>query len=119
MGWEGKRDGFDVMGFESRRDGEGEGDGDDVMRRDAMPCHEVGVDQLWLVTRRPSTMARCSAACSSVFDNDAVFRCSLVGRRQWRGDPLLARRLRSVFIIILSSFIIHNCSSFINIYHSL
>ena len=24
-------------------------------------------------------MARCSPACSSVFDNGAVFRCSLVG----------------------------------------
>ena len=34
--------------------------------------------------------------------------------RQWRGDPLLARRLRLAFImIILSSFIIHNRSSFI------
>ena len=63
MEWEGKRDGFDVMGFECRRDGDG--DGDDVMRRDAMPCHEVGVDQLWLVARR---------------------------LRRWRGVPLLARR---------------------------
>ena len=89
MGWEGKRDGFDVMGFESRRDGDGDGngngdgdgdgDGDDVMRRDAMPCHEVGVDQLWLVARRPLTMARCSPACLSVFDDGAVVRCSLVG----------------------------------------
>ena len=63
MEWEGKRDGFDVMGFESRRDGDG--DGDDVMRHDAMPCHEVGVVQLWLVARR---------------------------LRRWRGVPLLACR---------------------------
>ena len=65
MEWEGKRDGFDVMGFESCRDGDGDGDGDDVMRRDAMPCYEVGVVQLWLVARR---------------------------LRRWRGVPLLARR---------------------------
>ena len=63
MEWEGKRDGFDVMGFESR--GDGDGDGDYVMRRDVMPCHEVGVVQLWLVARR---------------------------LRRWRGVPLLARR---------------------------
>ena len=52
MGWEGKWDGCGVIGFDSRRDGEGDGDGDDVMRRDAMPCHEVGVVHLWLVDRR-------------------------------------------------------------------
>ena len=45
--------------------GDGDGDGNDVMRRDVMPCHEVGVDQLWLVARR---------------------------LRRWRGVPLLARR---------------------------
>ena len=32
-----------------------------------------------LLVCRPSTMARCSAARSSVFDDGAVFRCSLVG----------------------------------------
>ena len=45
--------------------GDGDGDGNDVMRRDVMPCHEVGVDQLWLVARR---------------------------LRRWRGVLLLARR---------------------------
>ena len=40
--------------------------------------------------RRPSTLARCSAACLA-FDADAVLRCSL-GIRRWRGVPLLARR---------------------------
>ena len=32
-----------------------------------------------LLLRRPSTMTRCSAARLSVLDDDAVFRCSLVG----------------------------------------
>ena len=32
-----------------------------------------------LLVRWPSTMARCSAARSAVFDDGAVFRCSLVG----------------------------------------
>ena len=32
-----------------------------------------------LLVRWPSTTARCSAARSSVFDDGAVFRCSLVG----------------------------------------
>ena len=40
------------------------------------------------------------AGCSSAFHDGAVVRCLLVCLRQWRGDPLLARRLRSVVIII-------------------
>ena len=56
----------------------------DPMRCVAMPWDWIsstmdGVDQLWLVACRPSTMARCSAARSSVFDDGAVIRCSLVG----------------------------------------
>ena len=38
-----------------------------------------GVDQLWLVACRSLTMARCSAARSSVFNDGTVIRCSLVG----------------------------------------
>ena len=35
--------------------------------------------QLWLVARRPSTMAQCSAARSLAFNDGAVIRYSLVG----------------------------------------
>ena len=56
----------------------------DPMQCAAMPWDWIsstmdGVDQLWLVARRPSTMAWCSAACSLVFDDGAVICCSLVG----------------------------------------
>ena len=102
-------------------DGMGIGRVGDAMRSVAM---QMGLD-LMLCVAMPwdwiySTMGgSVVAGCSSAFDDGAVFCCSLVGLRRWRGDPLFARRLPSVVIIILSSFIIHNCSSFINIYHSL
>ena len=39
LGWDGGGDG----GGDGDGDGDGNGDDDDVMRCDAMPCHEVGV----------------------------------------------------------------------------
>ena len=65
MGWEGKRDGCGVIGFDDMRYGIG------FLQR--------WVVQLWLVARRPSTMVQCSAARSLVFDDGAVIRCLLVG----------------------------------------
>ena len=64
-GWdgkEGKRDGFDVMGYESRRDGDGDGDGDgdDVIRSHAMRLgwDFVGADRSCYSRPRKGGMGR-------------------------------------------------------------
>ena len=83
-----------------------DGMGSDAMRRDAMGLNFStmdGVDWLWLVARWPLAMAQCSAARSSVFDDGAVIRCSLVG----------FDRYSSSFYHHSSSIIVHHSSIFI------
>ena len=97
-------DGSDGMGFDNVGD---------AMRRvamqyDATPCHAMPWDWMEFDGMGSDAMRRNAmgldffndgwggsvmAGCSSAFNVGAVFRCSLVGLRRWRGDPLLARRL--------------------------